>query len=533
MTNQIRTSFIIAFSFLTIQLSAQEIKAEIKKVTVFQQGAQVVHQGKVNLNGGISKITLNGLTQYLDANSVQVKISGTKIISLNYQVDYLCDNPYNEKKKLLQDSLDRISYLIDSEKNNKLSFEQELKLIETNVQIKGQAALEVANMQEFLTFYRNQLPAIRTKILDSDIKIKAFQKTQQRLQQALNNLNANPQGVTGVLAVEVSSLNKGIQDVEISYFVSTAGWEPFYNMRVSGVNQPVNMEYNANVYQTTGIDWKGVQLTLATGTPQLDNNLPVLNPWWVNFYYPQARATKQKSAANYKAEAADQSYELAAPMASGTYSMNVSTPVQISENISFFEFKIPTPYNINSDGQQQRVEISQHQLAAQFSYLTAPKVNNSAYLMAEIANWNQYKLLSGNSKIYFEETYVGEAFIDVHNTDDTLSLSLGQDKNIIVQREMLKDKSGTKVLGSRKEQKQAFEIKIRNNKTTAVKIKVLEQYPLSQNEEIKVKLGETSGAKVNDKTGELEWNLELTPNSQQQLNFDFDISYPKNMRINL
>lgn len=521
-------SILFTASF-TLNSVAQEVTANIKKVTVFQQGAQVTHSGKANVNAGISKITLKGLTQYVDANSIQVKLGDAKIISLNYWVDYLSNGESNKLKTMLQDSLDKVSYLMESEKNNKLSYEQELKLIETNVSIKGQAVLDAIDIEDFLAFYRSNLPVIRTKILDTDIKIRKHQKTLSRIQQTLNNVNSNPNNVSGVLDIEVSDEAKSTQDISISYFVHNAGWEPYYNMRASAANQPIEMEYNANVYQNTGIDWKGIELTLATGTPHLDNNIPVLNPWWLNFYYPQARI-EYKSKANMKMEQLQEVQDMA-PVAS--YSLANSKPVQISENLTFFEFKIATPYNINADGQKQRVEISKHNLAADFSYVATPKMNNNAYLVARVPGWDQYKMLSGNSKIYFEGTYVGESFIDVHATEDTLTLSLGQDKNIIIEREILKNKSSKNTLGSKKEIKQAVEIRIRNSKNTMVKIKVLDQYPVSQNAEIKVKVGETSSAKNNVEKGELEWDLEIQPNKNAQLNFDFEISFPKNQNVNL
>ena len=508
--------------------SAQEIVANIKSVTVFQQGAQVTHTGKVTTNSGISKISLKGLTQYVDANSVQVKLGDAKIISLNFWVDYLSNGESNKLKVNLSDSLEKVNYLLETEKNHKLSFEQELKLIETNILIKGQTTLEVVDMDDFLAFYRTNLPVIRGKILDSDLKIKGLQKTLNRLQQALNNVNSNPNNVTGVLDLEVSAAVKSTQEITISYFVYNAGWEPYYNMRASGVNQPIEMEYNANVYQTTGVDWKNVELTLATGTPQLDNNIPVLNPWWVNFYVQNNW---------YKSKKAEQKMDMlqAAPDAESSRSMIAgnSAPVQTIENLTFFEFKIPTPYNINADGQRQRVEISNHQLKADFSYIATPKINNNAYLVASVPAWDQYKMLSGNSKIYFEGTYVGKAYIDVHSTNDTLNLSLGQDKNIIIERELLKNKSSKNTIGSKKEIKQAVEIRIRNTKNTAIKIKVLDQYPVSQNGEIKIKLGEIVNAKNNLEKGELEWNLELQPKMNTQLNFDFEIIYPKDQNVNL
>src|SRR5262245_19157665 len=65
------------------------VKSEIKKVTVFTQGAQVFRSAGVTLSPGVTNLVFNGVSQYINAASIQAGGKGNFIIlDLKYQVKY-------------------------------------------------------------------------------------------------------------------------------------------------------------------------------------------------------------------------------------------------------------------------------------------------------------------------------------------------------------------------------------------------------------------------------------------------------------
>ena len=469
------------------------------------------------------------MSRYVDPASFQVKMGGAKIISLNYHMDYLSNEEQNATKKNLQSKIDQLEYRLKELNNERLSAEQELKLIEQNIQIKGQAALDVADMEDFLFFYRKTLPVIRGNLLVVEKESKKVQKELDELRREFQSLNGRNQIVNGVLELEVSTDKASNEQAEIKYFVRNARWEPYYNVRATTINEPIAIEFNAHVYQTTGEEWEGVQLTLATGTPQLNGTAPTLYPWMIDYYVARparARAKKDYNGAKLE-EGALMEYNMiasnAAPMAAN---------VEI-EQLTFQEYRIAAPYNVNSDGKGQRVEIKAFAAPGNFQYQAIPKLNKDVFLMAKIPNWESYNLISATSKIYFEDTYVGEAYIDARSTDDTLSLSLGQDRNIQVERTIKLDQSGKKLIGFKQTKSRKIEIKIRNNKKSAVVIDLLDQIPVTKQEEIKVELKQGSGATHNVETGEMKWQIKIEPGQTVTKIIEFEVTYPKGKVLNL
>jgi hypothetical protein len=197
------------------------------------------------------------------------------------------------------------------------------------------------------------------------------------------------------------------------------------------------------------------------------------------------------------------------------------------------EYQIQSKMTIPTDGMDHRVQIDNFELNAFYEYHTAPKIDPAVFLAAQVTGWEKLNLLSGESNIYFDGTYIGKSYIDVNSTKDTLSFSFGKDSKVIVERTKVKDKSSKKVIGSRQKYEVTWEIRMRNNGGAAIPIIVKDQFPISTNNDIKVKNGEFGMAKWDEKTGILVWNLNLSLGGSQNLQFDYSVDYQKGYTLYL
>jgi hypothetical protein len=197
------------------------------------------------------------------------------------------------------------------------------------------------------------------------------------------------------------------------------------------------------------------------------------------------------------------------------------------------EYQIQSKMTIPTDGMDHRVQIDNFDLNASYEYHTAPKIDPAVFLAAQVTGWEKLNLLSGESNIYFDGTYIGKSYIDVNSTKDTLSFSFGKDAKVIVERTKVKDKSSKKVIGSRQKYEVTWEIRMRNNGGAAIPIVVKDQFPISTNNDIKVKNGEFGTAKLDEKTGILVWNLNLPLGGSQNLQFGYSVDYQKGYTLYL
>ena len=215
-----------------------------------------------------------------------------------------------------------------------------------------------------------------------------------------------------------------------------------------------------------------------------------------------------------------------------TGAYNVSIANQVEKDLRM-EFQIETPFSVPSDDADHRVAIATYQMKADYEYHAVPKLDESVYLVAQISGWEKLNLLNGESNLYFDGTYIGKSFIDVNSSKDTLSFSLGKDKKIVVQRKRSEEMSRTRLLGNRYKYEVTWDFTIRNNGGAAIPIIIKDHFPISINDDIKVKQGSYEGAILDEKTGILTWKFTTNKGETKQFKFDYQVDYGKNQPVYL
>lgn len=205
--------------------------------------------------------------------------------------------------------------------------------------------------------------------------------------------------------------------------------------------------------------------------------------------------------------------------------------IDIQEKLTTFNYKIKVPVSIKSDGKTQTVDVQSFDLPADYQYYAVPKLDNDAFLVGRVTDWETFGLLSAEASLFFEGTYLGKSFLDFESTEDTLSISLGRDKNILVERTKMKDFTKRRFLASKREDSRSFEITIVNKKPQAIKIRIEDQFPISENKSIEIKQTESTGASVNEDTGITTWDLNLNSQERKKLKLNYSVKYPKNKRV--
>lgn len=196
-------------------------------------------------------------------------------------------------------------------------------------------------------------------------------------------------------------------------------------------------------------------------------------------------------------------------------------------NLTNIEYAIEIPYTIPSDGQDYAIKIKEVSLPVNYVYYAVPKLESDVFLTAEISGWEQLNLQSGKSGIYYQGTFTGESYLDTDVAADTLKMSLGRDNGIVVQRQSNKEMIDRQFFGNTITETIGWDITVKNNKSTTVKVVVEDQFPISEKKSIEVEWNSYAGAKLDSKTGKLTWEIELSPSEKKVLNFKYIVRYPR------
>ena len=536
--------FLTIFLFPLSVYAQQQIKskAALESVTVYNNGAQLTHTGKVNLPSGTSEIVINNISGRVNESSIQVGVSaGVTILAVQFNRDFLNTDAANPEIKLLNDSIKTVNTELSKTKNAKTIEEQTLVLLDENRKSGGSnTGTNVAELIKLAEYYRAKSTEVRNSIL----AISATEEKQIRklnaLQQQLAELRNNPNQQLGQLVLQLLAKENVNANYDITYVTPNANWLASYDVKAMNTSTPLGIVYKGAITQNTGLDWKKVKLSLSTGSPNYNITAPTLNPWFVSVYSPAQQSLAGSSSgirirgmasplgeANMLNDVVVVGYAKAEKKAIAASVSTVNNYTSVNESQLGVTFDIDIPYDINSDNKPHTVAFKEYEVPAKYKYYAAPRLSLDAYLLADVLDWEKLNLQAGNANIIFEGTYTGKSFINPANILDTLSLSMGKDKKIIITKEKQEDYSSTKFIGSNKKQAFTYLIKIRNTKKEAIELSLKDQYPLSTQSDVEIELLESSGAEVNKETGMLSWNLKIAPNETKTIKLSYSVKAPK------
>lgn len=535
--------------------------AIINNATVyFGYGAELTHQSKVKVDAATKIIVISQLSTTVDINSLQISVpEDVALLSQRYSVYYPTVPPVPKSKEVerLEDSIGLVQKEI-GRINNLVSIEQEILaksglLIETTINTSGNKTITSEEVLKLLEYYNTKIEKSKTNIYNHNQNIGLQNKRIEELRKRIATITTvvpAKQKPYGQVFLQVMCKRAGEIPVDLSYYTTNAGWTAIYDIRVNSKTNKVKMVYKASLTQTTGIDWKNTKLTLSTGTPNFGIAAPILTPWYLQLYVPglytdlQRRSMQGNASRNIIQSYSDDKAlsEVVVTGLDGNYkqeafkekSIDPSTLQQyttLNEGQLNTNFEIDLPYDIESDGKLHSVTIKDQEISCVLKNYAVPRIDKEAYLLAEVADWQNLDLLPGDANIIMDDTYVGKSLIDPNTTADTLNLSLGRDKRIALKRSLVKELSSLKTSGGNSRQVFTYEILVKNNKLTNVNLLLKDQFPLSTIKEVEVKLEDGSEAMVNMETGVLTWKIDLKPGESKKVRFSYSVKYPKDKKI--
>ncbi|RXK58460.1 mucoidy inhibitor MuiA family protein [Lacibacter luteus] len=276
--------------FLPITLVAQSVKrvpveTKMEQVTVFTKGAQVKRTGKQMISTGKQEIVFTGISTDIEKQSVQVKADGKLIIlSVRVQRDYLKEQEVREEIKQLQEKVSALNDKISITGKTLDVFKQEETMLIKNQQIAGSTVtLKPEELRQALDFQRQRLTEVLKQQLALQKEMEELNKDRNKLNNQLAEMNRKFDLSTNEIVVLADVKETATVPFEITYLVQKAGWYPTYNIRVKDVASNLQLEMNANVYQTSGENWNNIKLVLSTGNPNENNSKPLINPWFISY----------------------------------------------------------------------------------------------------------------------------------------------------------------------------------------------------------------------------------------------------------
>ncbi len=529
----VRTVAIVAIALCSLNSFAAPLTAGIEHVTVFTSGAELAQKVSLPLQAGDNTVVIEGLSPYINEQSLQIALGGGVIVQqYAFSTDYLSADKRRMNTAALEDSLKMAQDALQDAERRISTLTQMQVLLQTgvNTTLTANTGVTTATIDKNLQYFRTnalelsrQLDATKAEKTNLDKRIKA-------LQQQIRENGGLKVNKAGIVTLELNSPKKQTITAALKYFTPRAAWYTTYDLNIADLNSPIGLLMKAHVSQTTGIDWQNARLTLSTGHPSRSNEAPELSTWWLQqqvIYRPRATyAAKNMVMASAVMDEAVAEEELAAG--------SIGNYVETTEQAISVEYAISLPYTIAGNGKEQMIALQEKQITdVSFAYYAAPRIDQSAYLVAYINNWSALNLPDGTANITYNGTYYGESRLAANNEEARVRLTLGDDPQVKIKRE-LTARNG-KTSGNNKQVSYTYTTTVRNDKKEQITLTLNDQYPVSTTKEIQVSVSDknTPATTENKQTGILTYQLKLAPGETRTIELSYTVKYPKDWQINL
>lgn len=501
--------------------------SNIDTVIVYPNQVVVMRSATVTI-AGADELVFSGLPGGLIDNSIRVRAPGLKIGEVQVKKGYLAE-PTPEVKRLEQ----KVRLLEDSLK----TIEDEAAVLKAKEEFLGSVKLGAPEIiskelregkvapeswRSALGFVAEELSRVKARQLSLKRQEEEIRK---RLDAAKQELQAQRALVENRKELRFAAdAEPGTYRIQFSYALPRAAeWQPYYELRADPAKNTVAVSYFARLSQRTGEDWENVKVILSTATPSAAITPPEPIPWYLAIVEETFRAKAMPAPGGAMAEAR-YAEEAAEPM------LDI-TPVETGISL---QYAIPGRVSLKSGEGAKKLPLTQVSIPAEFEFYTLPRAQEKAFLTGTMVNSSQFVFLAGEANTFVGDEFTGTTYPPAIAPQESVKLGFGVDERVKVKRELVKTfKSRTGLLGKTERLQFVYRTTVENFHPRQIKIRIVEQVPVSQQKEIKVAVTkiEPKFLEYNPENGTYIYEPELKQGERFEINLEFYVEYPAGKRI--
>lgn len=323
---------------------------------------------------------------------------------------------------------------------------------------------------------------------------------------------------TSRVEVQVEATAAGAVTIELTYRTPCALWRPEHLARwlPAGDGEPSRVEIAtaAVVWQATGEAWRGVSARFSTARPARSASAPLLTD--------DVLTTRRKSEperSRVVVEAREQTIATAG-LARGTRDVDEMPGVEDGGEAQWFEGAHPV--NLPSDGEPHRVELSRTTVDADVERVAWPERGDAVHLRATATLAGPTPLLAGPVVLARGQELVGRGRVDFVGRGEPFELGFGVDDGLRVRRSVDEKRDVTPVIGTQKVAR-TVKVYVSNLSDETRRLTVVERYPVSEVDEVKVAIVSHDDATLDARDGFAKWTVALAAGATHTLTLVYRI----------
>lgn len=547
---------------MTGSVGAAEIvvPSKVDSVTVFLSGAEVARTGKVKLDKGEHTIVFADVPASAVPGSIRVEGNATgklDIGSVDTRRTYLArvDSQAADTERA------RLEGDLDALRDQKTTIEAQIQAAQTQKTLLGNLAQlpnrpapgggqpgQPEDWPHILALIAQGTSEATRGEVEAQVKIRDLDHRIDDLENKLTSLPP-PKTEQTEVKVYVEAAAPLEADLIVRYQVPQAGWTPLYDARLQTGSKTappkLDLVRRASVKQRTGELWDNVTLLLSTAHPSAGAAAPDLATQTVDFEPEAKPVPAQAPATDALRRAKKAAKQEAAPGAGDDEAESAGAvapppPPEQEEAVERQAALVAAPFeatftvtgkvSVPGTGESKRVVLLADQIEPVLTVRTVPKLDPQAYLYAKLVLAKGTPLLPGQVYLFRDGTFVGTGSVPLLPPGDEYELGFGTDDQVKVRYAVLEEKRGEAgLISSSHIDSHNYRVTLKNMHERAITATVLDQIPVSLNQDIKVEYSgkaQPTQQNVDDKRGVMGFAQKLDPDEEKTLEFGYRIIWP-------
>ncbi|MGP8154493.1 MAG: mucoidy inhibitor MuiA family protein [Smithella sp.] len=354
---------------------------------------------------------------------------------------------------------------------------------------------------------------------DNETQLEKIEKNIIKLQEELNQAAGRKETVWEI-TLTISGANQKEISFPYTYSLAGCGWLPLYRVEALPADKSVSFAWETEVWQSSGEDWKQVQLNLATLQPIINVNPPEMPDWIIK----PRKLYKKMLTGNIAAEQLMRKED--AKQDSGEDETMGAAPTE-TRNTTYSIWSLGKK-NIAA-GSRQRLKIKDESWPAEFLFMARPSINPQAFVRAQVKLDKPVEIPSGQAIFVIDGAVLGKREFSFAGSEGTLFF--GTSPLISVTSSTIVDKSDEKTIFQDKQTRSwQWLIEAKNSSTADIKLCIEEPVPQARDKRIHLKFKQNPEPAEKDHA-KFVWLLDVPAGQKKTIQNNIELEAPNDMNI--
>ncbi|MDQ1278292.1 MAG: hypothetical protein QG555_1334 [Thermodesulfobacteriota bacterium] len=305
-----------------------------------------------------------------------------------------------------------------------------------------------------------------------------------------------------------------------TYTMSDCGWTSLYRLEAQPLKKRILFSWGAEIWQSSGQDWRQVDIRLATLQPSATIAPQDLPPWVIK---PRQEVVYKAKRMVMQEKMSDEAAALPAPAA------NAMAAPQLSRESSFHVWNLGKR-SLNA-GVKQRLQVQEEIWPVEFTHLARPSQGDQTFVRGTVKFQDDKEIPMGMASFMIDGALVGKRPFSLAGREDTIYF--GADPLIKASSTLLSQASGEKsYLAAKQTFRWEWRIEVANGRGYGVRVRMEEPLPQGRDERIVITVKNSPEASEKTPASQI-WLLDIPGGEKRIVSTGVVIEAPKNLPLDL